>query len=111
MSARASERQADSHPPRAHVAIVGAGLMGSQIGCEYALGGCTVLWSQDADGAQQRVEEALRLASTSGLAGPAELERARSLMARGDATISSVEVLGAFRASEAVKTALADRIA
>ena len=45
---------------------------------------------QDGAGAQQRVEEALRLASTSGLAGPAELERARSLMVRGDATISSV---------------------
>lgn len=24
------------------VAIVGAGLMGSQVGCEYALGGCQV---------------------------------------------------------------------
>jgi 3-hydroxyacyl-CoA dehydrogenase len=28
--------------PRAHVAILGAGLMGAQIGCEYALGCCHV---------------------------------------------------------------------
>jgi 3-hydroxyacyl-CoA dehydrogenase len=73
------------------VAVIGLGPVAAQIGCEYALGGCAVLWAQDGDGAQQRVEEALRLASTSGLAGPAELERARSLMVRGDATISSAE--------------------
>ena len=64
------------------VAILGVGPAGAQIGCEYALGGCSVLWVAAADrqGSQQRVEEALRLASQHGLAGPAELERARALM-------------------------------
>ncbi len=44
------------------VAIVGAGLMGAQIGCEYALGGHDVtLIARDAAAAEQRVEASLQL--------------------------------------------------
>lgn len=75
------------------VAVLGTGPAAAQIGCEYALGGCSVLWSGEEEGADQRVEEALRFAASYGLADPPDLERARSLMARGDATISSVERL------------------
>lgn len=75
------------------VAVLGTGPAAAQVGCEYALGGCSVLWSGEGSGADQRVEQALRFAAIYGLAGPPELERARSLMARGDATISSVERL------------------
>ena len=75
------------------VAVLGTGPAAAQVGCEYALGGCSVLWSGEDSGADQRVEEALRFAASYGLAGPPDLERARSLMARGDATISSVERL------------------
>lgn len=75
------------------VAILGTGPAAAQIGCEFALGGCSVLWTGDGEGAEQRVEEALRLLSAHGFADPPELERARSLMARGEATISSVERL------------------
>jgi 3-hydroxyacyl-CoA dehydrogenase len=73
------------------VAILGSGTAAAQIGCEYALGGCSVLWMGDGDGAEHRVEEALRLAATHGLADPPDLERARSLMARGDASVSNAE--------------------
>jgi 3-hydroxybutyryl-CoA dehydrogenase len=75
------------------VAILGTGPAAAQIGCEFALGGCSVLWAEDGEGAEQRVEEALRLVAAYGFADPPELERARSLMARGEATISSVERL------------------
>jgi 3-hydroxybutyryl-CoA dehydrogenase len=44
------------------VAIVGAGLMGAQIGCEYALGGHEVrLHARDLGRAQQRVDEGFAL--------------------------------------------------
>jgi 3-hydroxybutyryl-CoA dehydrogenase len=75
------------------VAILGTGPAAAQIGCEFALGGCSVLWTGDGEGAEQRVEEALRLVAAHGFADPPEVERARSLMARGEATISSVERL------------------
>lgn len=75
------------------VAVLGTGPTAAQVGCEYALGGCSVLWSSDGAGAEVRVEEALRFAAAYGLADPPELERARSLMTRGDPTISSVERL------------------
>lgn len=75
------------------VAVLGTGPAAAQVGCEYALGGCSVLWGSEEPGADQRVEEALRLAAVHGLADPPELERARSLMVRGDPTISSVERL------------------
>ena len=75
------------------VAILGTGPAAAQIGCEFALGGCSVLWTGEDEGAEHRVEEALRLVAAYGFADPPELERARSLMARGEATISSVERL------------------
>jgi 3-hydroxybutyryl-CoA dehydrogenase len=55
------------------VAVVGAGLMGAQIGCEYALGGHAVVWIvRDRERARARVEQALGLALEHGLAeGPA----------------------------------------
>lgn len=75
------------------VAVLGSDTIAAQIGCEYALGGCSVLWADEGDAAEQRVEQALRMALTHGLADPPDLERARSLMVRGDPTISSVERL------------------
>jgi 3-hydroxybutyryl-CoA dehydrogenase len=66
------------------VAIVGAGLMGAQIGCEYALSGCEVAWIvRDRAGAQARIERALALALEHGLADPATVARARELMRFG----------------------------
>ena len=74
------------------VAVLGTGPAAAQVGCEYALGAarCSGAGRTPAD---QRVEEALRFAASYGLAGPPDLERARSLMVRGDPTISSVERL------------------
>jgi 3-hydroxybutyryl-CoA dehydrogenase len=77
---------APSHPPSpaAAVAIVGAGLMGAQIGVEYALGGCPVSFLvRERAGAEQRVERALTLALQHGLADAEHLERARALMSWG----------------------------
>jgi 3-hydroxybutyryl-CoA dehydrogenase len=63
------------------VAILGAGLMGSQIGCEYALAGCSVRWIvRDRARAERRVEEALALAMEHGLADEATIVRARTSM-------------------------------
>jgi 5-formyl-3-hydroxy-2-methylpyridine 4-carboxylic acid 5-dehydrogenase len=68
------------------VAVLGAIPRAAQIGCEYALGGCSVVWvDRDGEHVRQLVEEALRLAAQHGLAGPAELERARALMSYGEA--------------------------
>lgn len=75
------------------VAVLGADARAAQIGCEYALGGCSVLWADAGEAGEQLVERALRMAATHGLAGPPDLEHARSLMVRGDPTISSVERL------------------
>jgi 3-hydroxybutyryl-CoA dehydrogenase len=69
------------------VAIVGAGLMGAQIACEYALGGHhVVLVVRNRQGAEGRVERALALVLHHGLAAAAEVERARSLMSYLDAS-------------------------
>lgn len=63
------------------VAIVGAGLMGAQIGCEYALAGAPVRWVvRERPAAEERVERALVLAVEHGLATPEQVERARSSM-------------------------------
>ncbi|MHB8242106.1 MAG: 3-hydroxyacyl-CoA dehydrogenase NAD-binding domain-containing protein, partial [Solirubrobacteraceae bacterium] len=63
------------------VAIVGAGLMGSQIGCEYALAGCEVSWIvRDSESAGGRVERALDLALHHGLADASAIEHARTRM-------------------------------
>jgi 3-hydroxybutyryl-CoA dehydrogenase len=51
------------------VAVVGAGLMGSQIGCEYALGGHRVTYLvRDVDASRARVERAFALAREAGIA-------------------------------------------
>jgi 3-hydroxybutyryl-CoA dehydrogenase len=85
MSTRASEPQAVGGPPRAYVAIVGAGLMGSQIGCEYALGGCHVTWIvRDRARSEQRVERALGVARDHGLADEPAIARARGSMSYGE---------------------------
>ena len=63
------------------MAILGAGLMGAQIGCEYALAGCTVQWIvRDRARAEQRVEQALALVLQHGLAEKATVSRARASM-------------------------------
>jgi 3-hydroxybutyryl-CoA dehydrogenase len=63
------------------VAVVGAGLMGSQIGCEYALAGCSVDWIvRDPVTATERIEHALALVLRHGLADPAAVEAARARM-------------------------------
>jgi 3-hydroxybutyryl-CoA dehydrogenase len=94
MSARASEHEAASDPPRAHVAIVGAGLMGSQIGSEYALGGCHVTWVvRDRARSEQRVERALAVARDHGLADEPALARARASMSYGESDARSPQLI------------------
>lgn len=59
------------------VAIIGAGLMGAQIGCEYALGGHDVrLHARDLGRAQQRVEDGFALLEAQGLRPSAEVRAA-----------------------------------
>jgi 3-hydroxybutyryl-CoA dehydrogenase len=63
------------------VAVVGAGLMGSQIGCEYALAGCSVDWVvRDPAAARKRIEHALALILRHELADAAAVEAARTRM-------------------------------
>lgn len=63
------------------VALLGAGLMGAQIGCEYALGGHPVVWiARDRDAAETRIEAALGLVLRYGLADAAAIAAARSRM-------------------------------
>jgi 3-hydroxyacyl-CoA dehydrogenase len=67
------------------IALLGSSETGVQIGCEYALGGCSVVWvAADEDANRRRVEQTLRRAAQLGLAGPAELEHARALMIHGE---------------------------
>jgi 3-hydroxybutyryl-CoA dehydrogenase len=69
------------------VTIVGAGLMGAQIGAEYALGGHEVtLVARDTDRVKERAEAAFGLAEVHGLAASPELEDARART--GVATLS-----------------------
>ena len=57
------------------VAVIGAGLMGSQIGCEYALAGHPVLFVvRDEARARPRVEEAFATARRFELATPAAID-------------------------------------
>ena len=59
------------------VAIIGAGLMGAQIGCEYALGGHDVrLHARDLGRAQQRVDDGFALLETQRLHPPAAVRAA-----------------------------------
>jgi 3-hydroxybutyryl-CoA dehydrogenase len=67
------------------VAIVGAGLMGAQIGCEYALAGHRVVWiARDREAAERRIEAALALALDRGLFDAAAIAAARELMVHRD---------------------------
>jgi 3-hydroxybutyryl-CoA dehydrogenase len=67
--------------PPGKVAILGAGLMGAQIGCEYALGGCHVSFVvRERARAEHRVEQALALALQHELAGEAVLAKAHMLI-------------------------------
>ncbi len=66
------------------VALVGAGLMGSQIGCEYALAGCEVVWIvRDRAAAQARIDRALALVRHHGLADAGAVELATERMRFG----------------------------
>ena len=59
------------------VAIVGAGLMGAQIGCEYALGGHEVrLYARDLGRAQDRVDQGFAVLEAHGLSTGAEVRAA-----------------------------------
>jgi len=94
MCPRASEHEAVGGPPRAHVAIVGAGLMGSQIGCEYALGGCHVTWVvRDRARSERRVEQALAVARDHRLADEPALSRARGSMSYGESDARSPQLI------------------
>jgi 3-hydroxybutyryl-CoA dehydrogenase len=65
--------------------VVGAGLMGAQIGLEYALGGHDVtLVARDTDRVRDRLEAALALVSDHALAPAAEVERAAGRLAATD---------------------------
>jgi 3-hydroxybutyryl-CoA dehydrogenase len=59
------------------VAIIGAGLMGAQIGCEYALGGHEVrVHSRDLGAAQQRVADGFAVLEAHGLSTADEVRAA-----------------------------------
>ena len=60
------------------VAILGAGLMGAQIGCEYALGGHrVVLHARDEEAARRRAEAGLQLVEREGMHDAARVAAAR----------------------------------
>jgi 3-hydroxybutyryl-CoA dehydrogenase len=64
--------------------VVGAGLMGAQIGCEYALGGHDVaMVARDPQGVRARVDAALELVVRYALAPPAEVDAARARISIG----------------------------
>ena len=64
------------------VAILGTGLMGAQIACEYALAGRAVVWiARDRDAAERRIERALELVLHHRLAEPPDVDGARARMA------------------------------
>jgi 3-hydroxybutyryl-CoA dehydrogenase len=64
------------------VSVIGAGLMGAQIGCEYALGGHVVtLVARDTDAVRRRVDDAFRVLEEYGLAPPGELDAAKGRIA------------------------------
>ncbi len=67
--------------PLPRVAVVGAGLMGAQIGCEYALAGCPVVWIvRDRARAEARIERALELVLRYELADAETVALARQRM-------------------------------
>jgi 3-hydroxybutyryl-CoA dehydrogenase len=75
MATRSSKLYDDTTTVR--VAIIGAGLMGAQIGCEYALGRHDVVFhARDLDGVRARVDAAFALVSAHGLRSADELAKA-----------------------------------
>lgn len=63
------------------MAILGTGLMGAQIACEYALAGRDVVWiARDREAAEGRIERALELVLHHRLAEAADVDRARARM-------------------------------
>jgi 3-hydroxyacyl-CoA dehydrogenase len=83
--AEADGRRREQGATVTRIAVLGEGAPAAQLGGEFALGGCTVVWlSTERERSQQLLEEALRLAAGHGLAGPADLERARALVAHAD---------------------------
>ena len=78
-AARRFRRLADVTVDGVRVVVLGAGLMGSQIGCEYALGGCSVtLVARDLDAARERMEAAFDLVRDQRLANASDVAGARS---------------------------------
>ncbi|MHB8532147.1 MAG: 3-hydroxyacyl-CoA dehydrogenase family protein [Solirubrobacteraceae bacterium] len=68
-------------PAADRVAVLGTGLMGAQIACEYALAGMPVVWiARERLAAQERVERALALAARERLASEDAIARARRLL-------------------------------
>jgi 3-hydroxybutyryl-CoA dehydrogenase len=66
------------------VAIIGGGLMGAQIGCEYALGGHDVVFhARDLDGVRARVDAAFALVSAHRLRTQDEVANAAQLVFMG----------------------------
>lgn len=66
------------------VAIIGGGLMGAQIGCEYALGGHDVVFhARDLDGVRARVDAAFALVSAHGLRTEDEVAKATPRVSLG----------------------------
>jgi 3-hydroxybutyryl-CoA dehydrogenase len=64
------------------VSVIGAGLMGAQIGCEYAVGGHDVtLVARDTAAVGRRVDAAFRMLEEHGLATPEELGAAKTRVA------------------------------
>jgi 3-hydroxybutyryl-CoA dehydrogenase len=76
---------------RAPVLVVGAGLMGSQIGCEYSLGGHpTTFLVRDVERSRARVSSAFAVAVEAGLAGNEAAAEAQRKMAFVE-TVASVD--------------------
>lgn len=66
---------------RVKIVVLSPGLMGSQIACEYALGGHeTVILARRPEVARERIERGLATAQTHGLATPEEAATARENM-------------------------------
>jgi 3-hydroxybutyryl-CoA dehydrogenase len=67
------------------VAVIGAGLMGAQIGCEYALGGHdVVLFARRPEQVRARVDETLALVEREHLAEPEAVAHAREAIVVAD---------------------------
>lgn len=66
--------------PRDAVAVIGAGRMGSHIGCEYALGGHPVTWIvRSPERARDAIDDAFALAESSGVHAADAVARGRAI--------------------------------